>query len=124
MSIVKRYPQGRALIVRLLVGLVFLTSAATLRPAVASPNDSAFGDVAGIDAQKLHMAQAKLTRMQQIADRFSGEAVALGFADNAWRFELVNHLMRADQDTVRRVEAAADLRSALATAAAPSGPAR
>ena len=90
------------------------------QPATASSNGSAFVDVSAIAAEKLQIAQAKLARMQQIADRFSAEALALGFADNAWRFELVNHLMRADQATIGRVEAAADLRSALQAAATPS----
>jgi len=93
---------------------------AASQPVAASANDSAIADVPAIAAEKLQAAQARLAHMQQIADRFSAEALALGFADNAWRFELVNHLMRADQATIGRVEAAANLRSALQTAATPS----
>ena len=93
---------------------------AASQPVVGSSNDSAFVGVSAIAADKLQAAQTKLARMQQIASRFSDEAVALGYADNAWRFELVNHLMRADPATIGRVEAATDLRSALQAAAAPS----
>ncbi|MBS0582478.1 MAG: tail fiber domain-containing protein [Proteobacteria bacterium] len=93
---------------------------AASQPDAASRNDSAIANVSAIAADKLQAAQAKLARMQQIADRFSAEALASGFADDAWRFELVNHLMRADQDTIGRVETAADLRSALQAAATPA----
>ena len=91
-------------------------------PFAAASNDAPSADAsgAGMAAEKLQAAQARLARMQRIADRFSAEAAALGFQGNAWRFELINRLMRADQATVGRVEAAADLRSALQTAAAPS----
>ena len=91
--------------------------AAASQAVVGASNDSAFVGVSAIAADKLQAAQARLARMQKIADRFSGEAVALGYADNAWRFELVNHLMRADPATIGRVEAATDLRSALQAAA-------
>jgi|GEM_PF-2029142 len=109
---------------------ILLSFAATLVCGLAQPNAAAQAvpaasetqpvEASAILAEKLRVAQAKLAHMQQVADRFSGEAVALGYEDNAWRFELVNHLMRADQVTVANVEAAADLRAALQAAASPS----
>ena len=71
-----------------------------------------------LDAAVLSRVQAKLVHAQAVANRLAEQAAALGYADNAWRYELINHLMKADKEAFTRIEATADLASALQAASA------
>lgn len=79
--------------------------------------DSA-ASTAGVDQPQRSVArvQAKLARAQAIADRFTKQAASLGYSDNAWRYELVNNLMRADDVSSAAIESSADLAAAMRAA--------
>jgi hypothetical protein len=68
------------------------------------------------DGARMNRVQAKLARAQAVAARVADQAAALGYADNAWRYELINHLMKADDASFAGVEATSDLASALRNA--------
>jgi hypothetical protein len=68
------------------------------------------------DGVRLNRVQAKLARAQALAARLADQAAALGYADNAWRYELINHLMKSDDASFAGVEATSDLASALRSA--------